>query len=252
MAPTTTHLSPIWQSLPLELVHQVLHELVSIHLGLWNIYIDPFYPWETLRQLNHQQRQRIDALYRQLLLPMLSVGIAFYPDYTTSNPYQPGLDNMRRFCRFWTLKSDDDFEADEDHESTLINEDKDTVTLFVSSHHPRSSRNDCLEYKVSRKDGRIDYLGSFPRDGLCDNPIRSFFFQLNLDYNYGYRSLVGEIRVSHVPDVQEDEAGSIIFNSSQLIGELMRTWKKSNTTGGGTGQGRWYFPLRKLRSLPRV
>ncbi|KAK3947382.1 hypothetical protein QBC32DRAFT_172316, partial [Pseudoneurospora amorphoporcata] len=75
------------------------------------------------------------------------------------------------------------------------------------------------------------YLGSFPRDGLCDSPTRPFFFQLILDYKYGgprssYRSLVGEIRASHVPDIQEDEAGSVRFDSSQLIGELMRTWKK--------------------------
>lgn len=79
------------------------------------------------------------------------MGIALYPDSTTSNPYEPGLNNMRRFCRFWVLESDHVFEslfetAHEDHESTSVHEDNDAVTLFVSSYHPRASRNDCLEY----------------------------------------------------------------------------------------------------------
>ncbi|KAK3946744.1 hypothetical protein QBC32DRAFT_122327 [Pseudoneurospora amorphoporcata] len=226
MAPATADLSPIWQSLPVELVQQVFHELVSIHLR--EIRSNPYYPWEALRQLNHEQRRRIDAVYRQLLLPILDLerhGV-FYP--TT------GI-TEGRFHRGWV------WEEGEAYDST-----KDTITLRLRSRMINLSLLKDVEddWELDWEEGHDTskgwnkYVNSFAHGGLRVNPEPCYYFGLKLSSthrldhlsNSWYKGLEGLIPASHVPDVQDDsDDDSITVSSSQLIGALIRAWKKRNT-----------------------
>ncbi|KAK3495417.1 uncharacterized protein B0T23DRAFT_378796 [Neurospora hispaniola] len=221
-------LSPIWQSLPVELVQRVLHELVSIHLR--HIGSDPFYPWETLRQLNHHQRRRIDALYRQLLLPILRLGrsVEFHP--TTNRPEFTGIDSGQ-IMRLWAA----DEGKGEAYEST-----NDTITLPLAGcetsylytlEAPMHGGYDYEYPSFDTSKGWNNYVNSFPPGGLHVDPEPHYSFTLEWISDL-HRWVEGEIPASHLPDVQGDDSDndSIKVSSSQLIGGLIRAWKKSYTS----------------------
>lgn len=237
----------MWQSLPVELVQRVLHELVSIHL--WDIDSDPFYPWETLRQLNHQQRRRIDALYRQLLLPISN--LTLWTEFCPTSKHSPDdLDSGTGLLyRFWV------WDEDKGYNST-----NDTITLSLAGTETMLSVDDDEGFDTSK--GWTKYVNSFPPGGLYVNPQPDYGFTLKLSspprpgYSPDFHlSLQGEIPASHVPDVQDDsDDDSIKLSSSQLIGALIRAWKKRiiEYERQGIWKTQWYIPLERLDDLPEV
>ncbi|KAK3504233.1 hypothetical protein B0T13DRAFT_516087, partial [Neurospora crassa] len=211
-SPSPKALSPIWHFLPVELVQRILHELVSIHLQ--NIGSDPFYHWETLRQLNHHQRRRIGALYRHLLLPILRLGreAEFYP--TTNRPEITGIASGSSSLS-WVA----DQGEGEAYDST-----NDTITLRLAECESG------FEFDTSK--GWKRYVDNFPPGGLYLEPQPHYSFTLEFISDL-YRWMRGKIPASHLPDVPDDDSDndSIKVSSSQLIGSLIRAWKQGHIWG---------------------
>lgn len=245
MASDTTNLSPIWQSLPMEIVQMVLHEVVSIHL--WNIESDPFYPWDTLRKLNHQQRRRIEAVYRGLLLPHLELSrcVAFQPTPTQADATQ----DVVKGELFQSWRWDDEKDG---RGST------DTIAMFLDTSQYLDEDDKNLEGFDSTM-GWNKYVKTFPPGGLQINPHPKYTFEMVLgarhrhDYYDIVTDMVGYLPASHLPELRDDfDDDSIRVSSTQLIGALLREWKAQ--IADWERQKIWihYIPLDRLEAIPEV
>lgn len=247
MAPATADLSPIWQSFPVELVQRVLHEFVTPHLS--NIDSDPFYPWMNLRQLNHQQRRRIDAVYRQLLLPMLYLyrDVEFCP---ASN--RPEITHIRkgRFHRRWVGNKDEGYDSTNGTITLCLT--RSSCYLHMEDGH---DMHHDMHPNFDASKGWNKYVNSFPPGGLYVNPDPYYRFGLKLIYKSRWHSgdgitcLEGKIPASYVPDVQDDsDDDSIKVSWSQLIGAVIRAWKK-RVIRDARMDNQWYIPRERLEDL---
>ncbi|KHE83073.1 hypothetical protein GE21DRAFT_1167535, partial [Neurospora crassa] len=84
-----------------------------------------------------------------------------------------------------------------------------------------------FEFDTSK--GWKKYVDSFPPGGLYLDPQPHYSFTLEFIFDL-YRWMRGKLRASHLPDVQYDDSDndSINVSSSQLIGSLIRAWKKGH------------------------
>ncbi|KAK3399519.1 hypothetical protein B0T20DRAFT_200014 [Sordaria brevicollis] len=259
MASDTTNLSPIWQSLPLEVAQMILHEVVSIHL--WNIDKDPFYPWDTLRQLNHQQRRRVEAVYRHFLLPHLELRreVNFQSTPTEASPTQQVTKGVVYLSWTW------------DHQKDRLVENEngssdDRITL-------RSSEREYLDQEIGDNldgfdslVGWNDHVKSFPPDGLQIDPYPHYTFDLTLciRHPHGYYNnrecdldvTTMTFPASHlVPDVEDGfDDDSIRVSSRQLIGAVIWGWKNQIRGRKRSDMSRqWYYiPLDRLKGVSEV
>lgn len=75
--------SPIWRSLPIELVEQVFMHHVNAHF-----FTDPAYTWTQLRQLSGHQKRIVERHFRVYWLPRMSITLYASP----SHRFEYGLD----------------------------------------------------------------------------------------------------------------------------------------------------------------
>lgn len=214
---STAHLLPIWQSLPIEIVLLVLHELVSIHLA--DIDLDPFYPWETLRRLNHQQRRRIESLYPSLFVGMeISRSFGFYTDADRSP------DGKGQVWLDWSLASTEPHFFDKATGAlTLILTD----IGWLDDEEPRFP-DDAAVQTTDVSAGWKKYINSFPPGTVHVDPRPIYELLLPLPRLQSQEEApchTLRFPASHLSDVRDHDDDSITVSSTQIISAVLRAWK---------------------------
>lgn len=236
----------------MEIVLIVIDELVTV--SLWDIDSDPFYPWEALRQLNRRQKLRIEDIYRQLLLRRiwLEHGLEFCP--TANRPEVTGI-TKGRMRRSWCWDSKEGHHPTNDIVTFWLAEDEFTVSREENHDGP-----DDENFGPSPGETWNHYVNSFPPGGLSVTRDASYVVLLDVasaprpDYVHAlHMEMKAEIPASRLPDVQDNDADkdSIKISATQLIGGIMRVWRKGirEAEEQNVWRNQWYISLERLQMV---